>query len=134
MSIKGWLLIGLYSFVFVTTGVLSLAIGNVPESELAKNFVAFHNVIYAWHLGCWMVLGMIANYLWDHCQAKKGLEDISLPAILLPLLVSPIVFFAIWSLVEKNDNGLAEIGMVWPLIAFQNGFFWQVIFSKSAPK
>ncbi|WP_141249785.1 hypothetical protein [Pseudomonas sp. ACN5] len=123
-----------YFIVFFVTGVLTLYVGNLPANEVSLIVEPFHNVVFSWHLACWMVLGMIANYLWDLFGEKKGFADISLPALLIPILVSPIVFFAIWSLVQKDSSGMAKIDLIWPLIAFQNGFFWQVIFSKAAPK
>src|SRR5262245_1531708 len=129
MSLGKWLFV-VFALIFTATGVLTLALGNLPGSEVAKAVSPFHNVVYGWHLAAWMILGMMANYFWDLFNAKKGFADVSLPALLIPILVSPIVFFAIWSLVQKT-NGLANIDMVWPLIAFQNGFFWQVVFSKS---
>lgn len=129
MSLGKSLLI-IFLLIFITTGVLTLAIGNRPNGELAIAVVDFHNVIYGWHLATWMILGMIANYLWDLFNANKQISDISLPALLIPILVSPIVFFAVWSLVQKTGD-LANIDMVWPLIAFQNGFFWQVVLNKA---
>jgi len=39
-----------------------------------------------------MILGMVANYLWDSFRAGKSFVDIKLPELLIPLLVSPIIF------------------------------------------
>lgn len=77
---------------------------------------------------------MISNYLWDLFREGKGVANISLPNLFLPILVSPIVFYGIWSLVPKvAGTGFAAIDLAWPLVAFQNGFFWQVVFSKAGP-
>jgi hypothetical protein len=81
-----------------------------------------------------MILGMIANYLWDLFRSGKSFSDIILANLLIPILVAPIIFFGIWSLVPKGPGtGIATIDIVWPLISFQNGFFWQVVFSKAGP-
>lgn len=128
---SGKILLTVFLLIFTSTGMLSLAIGNMPGSELAKAVSPFHNVVYGWHLGTWMILGMMANYFWDLCGDNKSLSGASLPALLIPILVSPIVFSLFGRLFKKN--GLANIDMVWPLIAFQSGF-WQVVFSKATPR
>lgn len=77
---------------------------------------------------CWMTAGMISNYLWDLFKASKEIEDIHIPDLMLPLLVSPIVFFGIWSMWPDQ-----KIAFALNLVAFQNGFFWQVVLSKAGP-
>jgi hypothetical protein len=122
---------GIVLIAFLLTGTLTVMMASLPAHELSVSVSPFHNMIFSTHLGCWMILGMMANYLWDLFRANRGLSDVSLPALLLPILVSPIVFFAVWSLVAKDDKGLGELSLTWALVAFQNGFFWQVVFSKA---
>jgi hypothetical protein len=85
-------------------------------------------VIFGIFLMICMVLGMAANYLWDLFNAGKSWEEITWRGIAMPIFVSPIVFFSVWSM-WKGD----PISFTLPLFAFQNGFFWQVIFSKAGP-
>jgi hypothetical protein len=47
-------------------------------------------------------------------------------------MISPIVFYGVWSLVVPKDGSTeADIQIAWPFVAFQNGFFWQVVFAKA---
>ena len=85
-------------------------------------------ICYGVHLMTWMLLGMLANYWWDHFRGDKGWADMRLRDILIPLMISPIVFFGTWSLWPGR-----EITFALCLVAFQNGFFWQVVFSKAGP-
>jgi len=134
MSRTLFLVIALYAVLFAVTGALVLALGNFPKSPLAAALESSTNVIYATHLFCWMVLGMAANYLWDLFRDGKSFRDIVLANLCLPILVSPIVFYGIWALVApRGEHIYAEINIAWPLIAFQNGFFWQVILTKAGP-
>jgi hypothetical protein len=73
-----------------------------------------------------MVLGMIFNYLWDLFRSGKSWADITWRELLTPILVFPIVFFTVGS-IWKGD----PINFSLQLIAFQNGFFWQVVFGKA---
>lgn len=86
-------------------------------------------VVFGIFLMLCMMLGMISNYLWDLFNANKSWGDITWRGVAILLIVSPIVFFSIWS-VWKGD----PIAFTLPFVAFQNGFFWQVIFSKAGPQ
>lgn len=85
-------------------------------------------IAFGAHLAHWMLLGMLSNYFWDLFREGRSLTDAKLTNLLLPVFVSPIVFYGIWSgwFDQKISFGMN-------LIAFQNGFFWQVIFSKAGP-
>jgi hypothetical protein len=54
------------------------------------------------------------------CRAKKGLRDVQLEQLVLPLLITPIVFYPTWALWLSRQ----EISILFELLAFQNGFFW----------
>ena len=124
----------IYCLVFAISTVFMIFLDNYPAEDFSKGLKPLTNTIYAWHLACWMILGMTANYLWDHLKAGKSLTDIEISNLLLPLLVSPIVFFGIWSFIPKSEGtGVATVSLSWPFVAFQNGFFWQVVFSKAGP-
>ena len=120
--------ITLFVLLFLMTGTVIIVVSALPNSSWGAVLALFITAIFTAHMFCWMVLGMMANYLWDLFRAKKGLADINLPDVLLPLLVSPIVFFGIWSFWPDR-----EINFALDLVAFQNGFFWQAILSKAGP-
>lgn len=118
----------IYILFFVASGtVVSLMANGLPSIQTYKGFF---DQIFEIHLACWMILGMGANYFWDLFREGKGWESFQLPKLLLPLLVSPIVFYPTWSLWlgSKQDTQI-----IFELIAFQNGFFWQALFSKAGP-
>ena len=119
----------LFLLVFFLTGALVVVLDAEPSSALAVSVSPYKALVVGLHMGGWMILGMLANYLWDLFKAQKTLADINLPDLLLPLLVSPIVFYGIWSL----WSGEQKIAFAFNLIAFQNGFFWQVVLSKAGP-
>jgi len=97
-----------------------------PPTPPRKTLTGAPKVIFGIHLALWLILGMFANYLWDIFRSGKSWNDITWRELFLPVLVSPIVFFSIWSIWKGDPTTFAL-----PLIAFQNGFFWQVVFSKA---
>lgn len=119
----------LFFLIFILTGGLVVAMDLHPNSAVAIAIAPDKPLLFGVHMACWMVLGMLANYLWDLFKANKTLADVNLPDLLLPLLVSPIVFYGIWSM----WSGEQKISFAFNLIAFQNGFFWQVVLSKAGP-
>ena len=125
-------LIALFAVVAATSGVLIVIIGNTSDSSPCwmQLLHANKDLVAAWHFACWMIAGMVANYYWDLFNRGQTFADIQLPRLILPLLVAPIVFYPTWSywLSSKNDSYL-----LFELIAFQNGFFWQTLFSKAQP-
>jgi hypothetical protein len=99
-----------------------------PPATPSPLLIGWPKVLFGFHLCLWMILGMASNYLWDLFRAGKSWRDISYRGLVLPVLVAPIVFFTIWSIWKRD-----EISLTLPLIAFQNGFFWQVVLSKAVP-
>ncbi|RAM48599.1 MAG: hypothetical protein C6Y22_27145 [Hapalosiphonaceae cyanobacterium JJU2] len=80
-----------------------------------------------------MIVGMLFKQIYDYVSINQD-DDISLVTLgriirrrttIQALVVSPIVFYTIYnSLSLLNDN------VVYTLFAFQNGFFWQSIFTR----
>lgn len=126
------LMMFIYAVVFAATGVLIVFAMNADEGSqpwvlmLARN----HAIVYAWHLGCWMVLGMFTNYYWDLFNLGKGLESMQALRIGLPLLVSPFVFMPVYNLWLASSS---QSYMLFAVIAIQSGFFWQALLTKVAP-
>lgn len=121
-------LAAVYALFFVATGTLVSLMAN--GAAAVQDYQPFFDQVFALHLACWMLLGMGANHFWDLFREGKGWESFQLPRILLPLLVSPMVFYPTWSLWlgSKQDTQI-----IFELIAFQNGFFWQALFAKAGP-
>lgn len=126
----------LVSIIFITLFILSGGIVIVIDVEPTSGIhwiteaTKYKSLIFGSHMAGWMILGMLANYYWDLLNAGKNLSDTNLNELLLPILVSPIVFYVVWSL-WGGENGV--IAFSWNLVAFQNGFFWQVVLSKATP-
>jgi hypothetical protein len=74
-----------------------------------------------------MILGILARYAWEALERTGTIETLDVPALVRPLLVSPMVFFPVWSQASGRPRSLAAV-----LVAFQNGFFWQAIFERAA--
>ncbi len=125
-----WLgLFGSIVFIFMLTGAYVLYETQIVPFKPSQDEVSgLLRISYGFLLLTCMLLGMIANYWWDHFRSGKGWDDMLIHEILLPMLISPIIFFSIWSLWPGK-----EITFALCLISFQNGFFWQVIFSKAGP-
>jgi len=60
----------------------------------------------------------------------KGLESVQVERIVLPLLVSPIVFYPTYNLWLSSSS---QSYILFEVIAFQGGFFWQALFTKAKP-
>lgn len=83
--------------------------------------------------GC-VLLGMVCDYLYALVtRPKSEREGFEVGAFLAPLLVSPIVFIPLLEAFQSIDIDLANLTrpkfMVF-LVAFENGFFWRVVFEK----
>ena len=73
------------------------------------------------------VAGMLARYFWELFQAGRSIADADPSVLLMPLLVSLMVFYPLWTMVS-GARGFFLI-----VAAFQNGFFWQTLFSGLTP-
>jgi hypothetical protein len=127
---RGWLI--LFCSILVVFGISGVSVLywtqiSIPSATDTAMQGVLH-IAYGFHLLMWMLLGMVANYWWNHFRGGGNWDDMLLRDILIPLLISPIVFFGIWAMWPGK-----EIIFALCLVAFQNGFFWQVIFSKAAP-
>ena len=121
-----------YFVLMIGTGICMILIVNADENSqpLVALLVRNHGIVFVWHLACWMVLGMFSNYYWDLFNMGKGLEAIQVERIMLPLLVSPIVFFPTYNLWLSSNS---QSYILFEVIAFQSGFFWQALFTKAKP-
>jgi len=125
-------LIFIYVVVFATTAAFMVMIVNADDTSLpwVASLVKNYGIVFAWHLVCWMILGMFTNYYWDLFNLGKGVESVQVPRILLPLMVSPFVFLPTYNLWLASSS---QSYLLFAVIAIQSGFFWQALFTKLAP-
>ncbi|TRW95616.1 hypothetical protein [Candidatus Methylobacter oryzae] len=88
-------------------------------------------------LGGAMLAGIFSALLIEAIKAtNSGLNNIrqllsyllSSPTVLLALLFSPILFFTVYKVSSGAVDNLSAY-----LFAFQNGFFWESVFSTTTP-
>lgn len=122
----------IFLLLFFITACLVLYIdANSKSSDTwVIELLKYKSLIFGLHMACWMVAGMMANYFWDLLNAGKTFSDTNIHDLFLPILVLPIIYYVVWSL-WGGEKG--QISFSWNLVAFQNGFFWQVILSKAGP-
>jgi hypothetical protein len=122
----------IYFVVFVTTGAFMVLIVNADENSvpwialLARN----HGIVFVWHLACWMVTGMFTSYYWDLFNMGKGLESVQVERIVLCVLTSPFVFYPTYNLWLSSSS---QSYILFEVIIFQGGFFWQALLTKAKP-
>ncbi len=98
----------------------------LPNEQAKRQFL--ESCAYGFFLFVLMIGGMFAKYFWELFQNGKGLGDANLKMLLLPLLISLMVFYPLWSMVSGAPKNFFAI-----VAAFQNGFFWQTVFSGLGP-
>jgi hypothetical protein len=69
-----------------------------------------------------MIMGILAKEIWDNIN-ETGAISIKIPRLIAALIVSPIIYAAIYSKLIQNQ--LSLLGLA---VAFENGFFWQAVF------
>ena len=99
---------------------------DLKTSEARTEFL--RTLAYGLFLFAVMVGGMFARYFWELLQSGKAVSQADVTALLLPLLVSLMVFYPLWTMVSGAPKNFFAI-----VAAFQNGFFWQTIFSGLKP-
>ena len=75
-----------------------------------------------------MILGMLAKTVHDNLEAGIRMDSILQTDVLLPVLVSPIVFGGIYGMIRETPRNVGTF-----IFAFQNGFFWKAIFGQATP-
>jgi hypothetical protein len=125
-------LLFIYFVVFVATGTFMVLIVNADENSapwiglLARN----HGIVFVWHLACWMVTGMFTSYYWDLFNMGKGLESVQVERLVLSILTSPFVFYPTYNLWLSSSS---QSYILFEVIIFQGGFFWQALLAKAKP-
>jgi len=82
-----------------------------------------------------MLVGMVAHHFYTALAAggRKARNDLA--GLLMPLLVSPIVFVPLLTLLGQSSvGGALDSGpLVTYIVAFQNGFFWREVLAMRKP-
>ena len=101
------------------------------QSDWDFGLLRWTRPIFGTHMFCWMVLGIIAKQIWEAYKMPDLPTDWLDPvAVVMPLLLSPIIFYPVYSLWTQNPNKV-EIVFVLNLMAFQTGFFWQTLLESA---
>ena len=125
-------LVFVFVVMFFGTGALMVLVVNADDAapQWISLLVRNHAIVFAWHLVCWMILGMFTNYYWDLFNMGKGMESVQVPRLLLPLMVSPFVFLPTYNLWLSSSS---QSYLLFSVVAIQSGFFWHALFTKLAP-
>jgi len=75
-----------------------------------------------------MVGGMLTRYFWELLRDGRRIAEADPSVLGLPLLVSLMVFYPLWTMVSGATKNFFAI-----VAAFQNGFFWQTLLSGFKP-
>jgi hypothetical protein len=68
-----------------------------------------------------MIAGMLGKTYYDHLT--RHTTDFGFSQFVIPVIVSPMIFGVVFSFI-KNTEAVPAL-----ILGFQNGFFWQDIFS-----
>jgi hypothetical protein len=91
------------------------------KAALATMNIAWLDIAYLLS----MIMGILAKEVWDNIN-ETGAIDIKPSRLIAALIVSPIIYAAIYSKLIRNQ--LSLLGLA---VAFQNGFFWQAVFQAT---
>src|SRR5262245_65966184 len=96
-----------------------------PEEKRARRWRAFFSVLFFVAAFAVMILGMVGKLYYDHLTKNAVF---SLTQILLPVIVAPMVYGAIYGALRSSTDVIPAL-----ILAFQNGFFWQDVFRGIKP-
>src|SRR5713226_6118333 len=85
-----------FLFLWLISGIFVLYERLFSGQDLAKSLAPLATTVFSVHMFFWMLLGMVANYLWDLFRAQQDWTDVKFSHVFLPVLVSPIVFYTVW--------------------------------------
>jgi len=74
-----------------------------------------------------VALGTVANYIF-HLKGRFSWKSLA-----RPLAVSPLVLLPLMGTLQGRSE-IEDVQLIWfGLLAFQNGFFWRVVFDRAKP-
>lgn len=116
--------LGLCLILFFSIKMIAQSSGNIDKggSSFLAQIPWIEIVLYF----C-MILGMAGKYFFDAIGTGTKKKIVIHKWLLVkPLFISPLVFGAIYVSIEKISSVVLLL-----VFAFQNGFFWQSVLSKS---
>jgi len=107
-------------FILIMTVIVYYALNHLPytlKGEESRSGELF--------LFLFMIIGMLARQIFY--SIRDGKAHINITVLFKPILVAPIVFLITWGIAEKMKID----AVITYCFAFQNGFFWEIIFKKA---
>ncbi len=122
-----------FIIIFVLTPLITLKLPFLDDKprggEAGEGEIWFLLTLYIF-----LLLGMLANHAYSRLsqpQAKRRAFDLGL--FLAPIFTSPIVIIPLFASVQAAGVDLYQADsarLMLFLVAFENGFFWKVIFDQ----
>jgi hypothetical protein len=119
-------------FLFEVAGIVATVLALNVLFNLATPIVSFgtgDRLLIAFSFAA-VVSGMGAQYLFEHWNKPRHRRRFDLPSFIKPFLISPIIFLPVLGLIPDDLKELSRRDIFVCLNAFQNGFFWRVIYDK----
>jgi hypothetical protein len=100
-----------------------------PSQQVISKGVGRHDLPLVILLYVFMLLGMMAQYLYTRFEQPKRLrKKFDLGLFAAPVFASPIVFIPLLAALQNADvdiENLDRVKVMVFLVAFENGFFWK---------
>ncbi|MBI3667554.1 MAG: hypothetical protein HY236_15230 [Acidobacteria bacterium] len=122
--------------ILLFAGLLHFLFGfPLPASgTAAKGPSGGQDLVFAAALGICMVLGMAAQFLYQHFeQPARKRKRFDWGLFVAPIFASPVVYVPLLASFQNADidlNRLTIPRLMIFLVAFQNGFFWKEHFDR----
>lgn len=119
---SGYMVLTIFTIIVVLFGAFVL----FTNWDVVKN----HKDLITFGIGLFlsMIAGMFAQVIMSNYKAGRPLLAVSGSLLLYPVLISPIVFYVVWSSVASAPKGYFVV-----YCAFLNGYFWESTVSKVKP-
>ena len=119
---SGYIVLGVFTAVVILFGLFTLY-------QYWDNFSQHKDLItYGAWLFLIMIAGMFVQVIVSNYRADKPLFHVTASQLIFPVLLSPFVFYVIWSTAAATPKGSVVL-----YCAFLNGYFWESTVSKVKP-
>ena len=95
--------------------------GGPGDQKPARLNIGIADILY----GLAMIAGIVAKEVWDY-NIEHGKIGFNANRVGAAMIISPIVYAGVHSAIQALTESVTLIGLS---VAFQNGFFWQSVFS-----
>jgi hypothetical protein len=119
---SGYILLSVFTFIALAFGLLTLI--------LYWDVVSRNKDLIIFGIGLFivMVIGMFVQVLISSYADHRAFS-VTASQLVFPVLLSPIVFYAVWTAAASAPKGYFVI-----YCAFLNGYFWESAVSKVKPQ